>query len=203
MTKRLTIIQGDLTLLPLQQGAIINPSNTGLILTSRGISQSIVRRAGPFIQQSLHTERSKLKGGRLEPGHVLATTAGQLPVDHLIHVAIVGARKVNKRLISRGLLNAYDLANELECRQIGIPPLGPGISKFPMEDFMDMFWTITAEEFPTFKHVQELFLCLDNEEDFEFATNYAEVHVEEMDEDIELVVSEDGIDLSMFTAQFS
>lgn len=203
MTKRLTIIQGDLTLLPLQNGAIINPSNTGLILTSRGVSQAIAKRAGPYIQQTLHTERSKLKGGRLDPGQVLATDAGQLPISHLIHVAIVGGRKISKRLVSRGLLNAFDVANDLGCTHVGLPPLGPGISKFTMEEFMELFWKITAEEFPQFKSVQELFLCMDNEDDFEFATNYAETFVNEMDESIELVVSEEGIDLSMFTAQFA
>lgn len=202
MTKRLTIIQGDLTLLPLQQGAIINPSNTGLVLTSRGINQSIARRAGPFIQQTMHTERSRLRGGRLEGGNVLVTDAGQLSVSKLIHVAIVGARKINARLISRGLLNAYDAANDNGIVQLALPPLGPGISKFPFEEFIELFWNVTAEEFPQFETVREIYLCVDSPEQFEYATNYAEEHADEMDEDIELVVSEDGIDLSMFTAQF-
>ena len=91
-----------MTLLPLRDGAIINPSNTGMILTNRGIGQQLLRRAGPFIQQTLHTERSRLRGGRLDPGHVLATDAGQLQASKLIHVAIVGGRKVNARLIARG-----------------------------------------------------------------------------------------------------
>ena len=202
MTKRLTIIQGDLTLLPLQRGAIINPSNTGLVLTSRGVNQSIARRAGPFIQQTMHTERSRLRGGRLEGGNVLVTDAGQLSVSKLIHVAIVGARKINARLIARGLLNAYDAANEHGMVQVALPPLGPGISKFPFEEFMELFWSVTAEEFPQFESVREIYLCVDSAQQLDYATQYAEEHAEEMDEDIELIVSEDGIDLSMFTAQF-
>ena len=202
MDRRLTIIHGDLTLLPLRQGAIINPSNTGLVLTSRGLNQQITRRAGPMIQQTLHIARSKLRGGRLEAGQVLETDAGQLQAKHLIHVSIVGARKINKRLISRGLLSALDLADELGLEQIALPPLGPGISKFPMEDFMEIFWRIIAEEFPTTDHVHNIYFCLDNRQDFDYVCQYAEDHADDMPEEIELAISEDGIGLGLFSTQF-
>lgn len=202
MQRRLTIIQGDLTLLPLKNGAIINPSNTGLVLTSQGLAQKISRRAGPYIQQKMHTARSHLRGSRLDPGQVLVTDAGQLSVDYLIHIALVGARKINARLISRGLLNAYDKADELGVEYLGLPPLGPGISKFPMEEFMEIFWRVTAEELPRLEHVQQIFLALEHEADFEAVKNYASEHIEEMDEDVEVVVSESGIGLGMFSAQF-
>lgn len=203
MERRLTIIQGDLTLLPLRQGGIINPSNTGMVLTSRGLNQQIARRAGPFIQQALHIARSKLRGGRLEPGQVLETEAGQLPVKHLIHVSLVGGRKINKRLISRGLLSALDRADELELKQIGLPPLGPGTSKFPIEDFMEIFWRIIAEEFPTTEHIREIYLCLDNKQEFDYVCQYAEEHADEMPEEIELAISEDGVGLGIFAAHLN
>ena len=202
MDRRLTIIQGDLTLLPLRDGAIINPSNTGMILTNRGIGQQLLRRAGPFIQQTLHTERSRLRGGRPDPGHVLATDAGQLQASKLIHVAIVGGRKVNSRLIARGLLNAYDLADEIGMQALGIPPLGPGISKLSMEEFLEVFWRITAEEFLRLENVMDIFLCADSDEEFQQIKAYATEHVDELPEGIELDISEDGISLSMFSSQF-
>lgn len=202
MERRLTIIQGDVTLLPLQEGAIINPSNSGLVLTSRGVGQQLQRRAGPFIQQTLHRERSKLRSGRLESGRVMATDAGQLQASKLIHIAVVGRRKVNERLIARGILNAYDLADELELRALGVPPVGPYISKFSMEDFLQVFWRITIEELPRLENVEDIFLCLDTDEDFAMAKAYAEEHADELPEGLELIISEDGIGLGMFTAQF-
>jgi len=202
MERRLTIIQGDLTLLPLRDGAIINPSNTGMILTNRGIGQQLLRRAGPFIQQTLHTERSRLRGGRLDPGHVLATDAGQLQADKLIHIAVVGGRKVNTRLIARGLLNAYDMADEIGMTALGIPPIGPGISKLTMEEFLDVFWRITSEEFPRLENVVDIFLCADTDEEFQQMKAYASEHLDELPEGVSLDVSEEGISLSMFSAQF-
>lgn len=203
MERRLTIIQGDITLLPLRQGAIVNPSNTGMILTSRGIGQQISRRAGPFIQQILHTERSKLRGGRLEPAQVIATDPGQLQVQNLLHVAIVGARKVNKRLISRCLLNVYDMADELQLEQIGLPPLGPEISKLPLEEFLEVFWRISAEELPRLEHVKDVYLCLNDEASFEETHNYAREHAHEFPESVRLEISEEGVGLGIFSSQFS
>lgn len=202
MERRLVIIQGDITLLPLRQGAIVNPSNTGLILTSRGVGQQIQRRAGPFIQQTLHTERSKLRGGRIEAGQAVDTDPGQLQIRRLIHVAIVGARKINARLISRCLLSAYDLADELELEQLAIPPLGPGITRFPMDEFLDIFWKISSEELPRLEHVKEVYLCLNEQEDFELAHQYAREHAHEFPESVRLEISEEGIGLGMFSSQF-
>jgi O-acetyl-ADP-ribose deacetylase (regulator of RNase III) len=200
---KLTIIQGDLTMMPLRGGAIVNPSNTGMVLTSRGINQQITRRAGPFMQQTMHTARSRLRGGRLDPGTAIATDAGQLQVEKLIHVAIVGARKINKRLIGRCLLSAYDLADELELTQVGVPPLGPGISKFPFEDFVEVFWQITAEELPRLEHVHHVVLAAQTEHEFEYLKAYAAEHGDDMEEEeIEMSVSSDGITMSTFSAGF-
>ena len=202
MERRLIVIQGDLTLLPLKDGAIVNPSNAGMILTSRGIGQQLSRRGGPFMQQSLHTERSKLRGNRLEPGQVVATPAGQLQAKKLIHISIVGGRKVNKRLISRGLLNAYDLADELKLQTLGVPPIGPDVSKFPFDEFLEIFWRITCEEFSRLEHVHTIYLALDSDEQFAFTTAYITERAEEVPEGLRVDIQEGGISLGMFSSQF-
>ncbi len=202
MERRLTIIQGDLTMLPLSDGAIINPSNSGLVLTSRGIGQQLQRRAGPFIQQMLHTGRSKLRKGRLDPGHVLATDAGQLQADKLIHIAVVGGRRVTPRLIERGILNAFDLGDELEIHALGNPPVGPDISKITIGEFIEIFWRIITEEMGRFDNIEDIFLCIDSEEEFEEVVAYVHQYEEELPENISLTVSTDGISLSMFSQQF-
>ena len=191
-TKTLTLTQGDITLLPLNDGALVNPSNTGMIL-SRGVSSQISRRAGPFIQQTLHMKRSMRRKNRLEPGQARETEGGQLRVKYLIHVSILGAKRINNRLISNCILNAYDLAEELELRSIAFPPLGTEIAGFPLNEFMDLFWRITNEEIPRAEHLENVLLCFSDEDDFDAAQDYMEQHFEELSEDIDIDIRPGGI----------
>src|SRR5690606_24010918 len=110
--RHFTITYGDISLLQLREGAIVNPSNTGLILGS-GVSELIARRAGPDFQQKLHTARTRIPGNRLDMGRALDTEPGGLSVKRLIHVSIIGKKKVDRRLITNSILNVYDLAEEL------------------------------------------------------------------------------------------
>jgi len=195
-TRKLTVTQGDLTLLPLEGGALVNPSNTGMILGS-GLGEAITRRAGPFIQQTLHMKRSQLDDNRLEPGEAVETDGGQLSAEYLIHVSILGAQDVDKRLISNCILNAYDLAEELEVDKIAFPPLGVELAQFPLEDFLDLFARITVEELPRADHLRHVILCSEDEHDFEECAEYSETHREDLPESIELEISEAGLGLGM------
>ncbi len=197
MAKTLTITQGDITMLPMENGALVNPSNTGMIL-GRGVSSQISRRAGPFIQQTLHMKRSRMNNNRLEPGHAVATEAGQLPVKTLIHVSILGAKRINKRLISNCILNAYDLAEEMELDSVAFPPLGTEIAGFPIDDFLDLFWRITNEELPRAEHLQHVLLCVSDDNDFERTADYLEEHLDEVDDLIEIDIRPGGIVPGMF-----
>lgn len=190
--KTLTITRGDITLLPLSDGAIVNPSNTGMIL-NRGVSTAIARRAGPFIQQTLHMRRSGLRKNRLEPGEAIDTDGGQLPVKKLIHVSILGAKRVDERLISNCILNAYDLAEDMELTALAFPAVGVESASFPMEKFLDLFWRITNEELPHSETIRDVLLCIDDEQNFEQTQDYLEEHFQELDERIEVNVEPGGI----------
>ncbi len=192
MAKLLTITEGDITLLPLKNGGLVNPSNTGMIL-SRGVSSQISRRAGPFIQQTLHMKRSRLRNNRLEPGEAVETEAGQLPFKNLIHVSILGAKRINKRLISNCILNAYDLAEQLELDALAFPPLGTEIAGFPIDDFLELFWKITNEELPESEHLRNVVLCVSDAADFERTADFLEEHFDELSEDVEIDIRPGGI----------
>lgn len=196
-TRNLIITQGDITLLPLDDGALVNPSNTGLILGS-GVSGAIARRGGPYMQQTLHMARSNLRKNRLEPGRAIDTEPGQLNCKRLIHVAIVGAKKINDRLISNSILNAYDKADEVGLSQLAFPAVGCGVAGFPFDRFMEIFWKITAQELPRLQHVRQVFLCLHDSEDFQAACNFADAHATEMPENIRLEISESGFTGGVF-----
>jgi len=192
MAKILTITQGDITILPLENGAIVNPSNTGMIL-GRGVSAQITRRAGPFIQQALHMKRSTLRNNRLEPGQTIETEAGQLPVKYLIHASILGAKRVNRRLISSCVLSAYDRANQLELNTLAFPALGTMIAGFPLEEFLKLFWKITNEELPNSEHFDQVILCLASNDDFETTADFLEEHFDTLNENIEADFRPDGV----------
>ena len=190
-SRTLVITQGDITMLRLTEGALVNPSNTGLILSS-GVSGAIARRGGPYLQQTLHMARSQLKKNRLDPGKAIDTEPGQLGFQRLIHVAIVGAKKINDRLISNAILNAYDLADELEMKQIAFPAIGCGVAKFPLERFLEIFWKITAQELPRLQHVKEVYLCMYEGNDFEAACAHSQEQAETMPASVDVKISETG-----------
>jgi O-acetyl-ADP-ribose deacetylase (regulator of RNase III) len=192
MAKILTITQGDITLLPLKNGAIVNPSNTGMIL-GRGVGSQISRRAGPFIQQTLHMKRSRLRKNRLEPGQVIATEAGQLPVKLLLHASILGAKRIDNRLISNCILNSYDLAEELELEGLAFPALGTDVAGFPIGEFLDLFWRITNEELPTAEHVSHVLLCVGDQDDFEETVDFLEANFDVLSDEIEVDLRPGGV----------
>ncbi len=195
--RNLIITQGDMTLLPLDDGALVNPSNTGLILGS-GVSGAIARRGGPYMQQTLHMARSQLRKNRLDPGKAIDTEPGQLNCKRLIHVSIVGAKKINDRLISNAILNAYDLADELKLSQLAFPAVGVGAAGFPLPRFLEIFWKITAQELPRLNHVHQVFLCLYEGEEFQAACNFADEHASEFPKNIKIEISESGFTSGVF-----
>lgn len=197
-TRNLIITQGDITLLPLKDGALVNPSNTGMILGS-GVSGAIARRGGPYMQQTLHMARSTLRNNRLEPGRAIDTEPGQLNCKRLIHVSIVGAKRINDRLISNCILNAYDKADSIELTQLAFPAVGCGAAGFPLPRFLDIFWKVTGEELPRLKNVTDVYLCMYNDEEFEAACNYADENASKMPETIKLEVNESGFTAGVFS----
>ncbi len=196
-THNLIITQGDITLLPLKDGALVNPSNTGMILGG-GVSGAIARRGGPYMQQTLHMKRSRLKNNRLEPGKAVDTEPGQLNCKRIIHVSIVGAKKINDRLISNAILNAYDLADELELSQLAFPAVGCGPAGFPLSRFLNIFWKITGEELPRLKNVTDVYLCMYDDDEFAAAGEFADENAERMPDAIKLEISESGFSAGVF-----
>ena len=183
-----TVTHGDISLLQIREGAIVNPSNTGLILGS-GVSESIARRAGPDFQQKLHMARSRLYGNRLDPAKAIDTEAGGLTAKRIIHVSIIGKKKVDTKLITNSILNVFDLAEEIGMRELAFPALGVGLGKFPLAEFIELFFKITIEELPRSETVEHVVLCLYDEAEFAVATDYIERHQHLVPEIITLEVT--------------
>lgn len=186
--RRFTVTHGDISLLQMPEGAIVNPSNTGLILGS-GVSESIARRAGPDFQQKLHTARSGLYKNRLDTGRAMDTEPGAIQAKRLIHVSIIGKKKVDRRLITNAILNVYDLAEDIGLKSIAFPALGVGLGKFPLEEFIELFFQITTEELPRSETLEHVILCMFDETEFETATNYVQEHADDVPDTIIMEIS--------------
>ncbi|GEM_PF-1546224 len=182
------IMQGDIALLDIREGIIVNPSNTGLIL-NRSVSDSIARHAGPEFQQKMHTKRSQLPQNRLELGRVIETEPGLLHAKYVLHVSIIGKKAVDRNLITNSIINCFDRAERLGANAIAFPPLGVGVGKFPFEEFLDIFYTIVLEELPRSESLLTVVLCLD-EAEFVLATKHVEENREKVPRNVKIEFSQ-------------
>ena len=118
-----TILTGDL--LDQNVEAIVNPWNRNFIpawlLWPHGVSGAIKKRAGfaPF-----HELR---KFGTLKLGQAVATRAGRLPFQNIIHVAgLQWTWTASELSIRRSTSNALILAGELKLNSLAFPLIGAG-----------------------------------------------------------------------------
>lgn len=121
----LRLVQGDIT--ERDVDAIVNAANAHL-QHGGGVAGAIVRRGGQIIQE----ESNKI--GFTPVGTAVATTAGKLPAQHVIHA--VGPRmgegdEDNK--LRNAVLNSLELASEKEITSISLPAISSGIFGFPKD----------------------------------------------------------------------
>ncbi len=116
-------LKGDLLVQDVD--AIVNPWNRNFIpwwlLLPQGVSGAIKRAGGtrPFTEVRRH--------GLLNLGQAVATTAGKLPFQAIIHVAGLHASWVaSERSIRLSTTNALRLAMEMELNSLAFPIIGGG-----------------------------------------------------------------------------
>ena len=118
-----TITTGDLLNQPVE--AIVNPWNRNFIpawlLWPHGVSGAIKKRAG---WQPFHELRPF---GTLQLGQAVATSAGRLPFQNIIHVAgLQWTWTASEISIRRSTSNALILASELKLKSLAFPLIGGG-----------------------------------------------------------------------------
>ena len=117
------IVSGDLLDQPVE--AIVNPWNRNFIpwwlLWPHGVSGAIKKRAGyePF--------RELRRFGMLKLGEAVATGAGKLPFQSIIHVAgLEWTWTASENSIRLSTRNALALANEMKLASLAFPLIGAG-----------------------------------------------------------------------------
>jgi len=140
------IVEGDL--LDQQVDAIVNAWNRNFIpwwlLVPQGVSRAIRRRAGyrPFVEVR--------RAGLLPLGAAVATSAGRLPHQAIIHVAGIGMLWTASPLsIQRSVVSAMHIVNARAFRSVAFPIIGAGTGGIGEERalqlMLDAFATVTCE----------------------------------------------------------
>ena len=163
MIKKIKVIQGDITKLPMKVDAIVNAANSSL-LGGGGVDGAIHRVAGP----QLLAECKKLHG--CKTGQAKLTKAYNLNTDYVIHT--VGPKYDNyfdKTSARTDLVQCYksilNLVTKYNIKTIAIPSISTGIYHFPLEDAARLAMGTLKNEIldnDKFKDLKIYFVCFDD-----------------------------------------
>ncbi len=130
---RLTMILGDIT--ETRADAIVNAANSSL-LGGGGVDGAIHRRGGPEILAACRKLRASHYGKGLPTGQAVATTAGLLPADWVIHTVgpVWSPNEDRSALLASCYRESLRVADELQARTVAFPAISAGIFGWPVHD---------------------------------------------------------------------
>jgi O-acetyl-ADP-ribose deacetylase (regulator of RNase III) len=122
----LEVVEGDIA--ALEVDAIANAANNRLWMGS-GVAGAIKRAGGEEI------EREAMAKGPIEVGEAVATGAGRLPAQWVIHGAVMGQDlQTDATLVARTTKRCLEVAEELGASSVGLPAFGTGVGGFPVDE---------------------------------------------------------------------
>ncbi|MFI2780297.1 O-acetyl-ADP-ribose deacetylase [Streptomyces sp. ALB3] len=135
MTTRptITLVHGDIT----EQHAdvLVNAANSSL-LGGGGVDGAIHRRGGPLILAACRDLRASHHGKGLPTGQAVATTAGRLHAEHVVHtVGPVWSRTEDRSaLLASCYRESLRVASDLGARTVAFPAISTGVYGWPLDD---------------------------------------------------------------------
>ena len=122
----LSVVDGDITALDVD--AIANAANNALWMGA-GVAGAIKRAGGEEI------EREAVARGPIEVGEAVATGAGRLTAEWVIHGAVMGQDlRTDAVLVRRTTESCLRVADEVGARSLALPAFGTGVGGFPLEE---------------------------------------------------------------------
>ena len=130
---RITLVEGDIT--AQEVDAVVNAANRSL-LGGGGVDGAIHRRGGPRILAECRRIREERYPAGLPVGQAVATSGGDLPATHVIHVVgpVYGREPEAPGLLASCHRAALRLAEELGARSIAFPAISTGAYGYPLEE---------------------------------------------------------------------
>ncbi|WP_433512942.1 O-acetyl-ADP-ribose deacetylase [Nonomuraea sp. CA-143628] len=128
-----TLVQGDITAQTVD--AIVNAANSSL-MGGGGVDGAIHRRGGPEILAECRALRASHYGKGLLAGQAVATTAGRLDAQWVIHtVGPVYSRTDDRsKVLASCYRESLRVADSLGARSVAFPAISTGIYGWPLDD---------------------------------------------------------------------
>jgi O-acetyl-ADP-ribose deacetylase len=129
----LVLVRGDIT--EQRVDAVVNAANSGL-LGGGGVDGAIHRKGGPEILAACRELRATDYRDGLPTGAAVATTAGKLPAQWVIHTVgpVWSAREDRSALLASCYRESLRVADELGARTVAFPAISTGIYGWPIGD---------------------------------------------------------------------
>ncbi|MHB9858013.1 O-acetyl-ADP-ribose deacetylase [Streptomyces sp. YIM S03343] len=129
----ITLVQGDITRQSVD--AIVNAANSSL-LGGGGVDGAIHRRGGPAILEECRALRASHYGKGLPTGQAVATTAGALDAQWVIHTVgpVWSATEDRSDLLASCYRESLRIADGLGARTVAFPAVSTGVYGWPMDD---------------------------------------------------------------------
>ncbi len=123
---KVEIMTGDIA--QIECAALVNAANNHLWMGG-GVAGALKRAGGQLI------EDEAMRQGPVAVGEVVATGAGSLKAQYVIHAAVMGQDlRTNAEAIRRATVNCLRKAEELGLECVAFPALGTGVGGFPLEE---------------------------------------------------------------------
>jgi O-acetyl-ADP-ribose deacetylase len=130
---QITLALGDIT--EQRVDAVVNAANSSL-LGGGGVDGAIHRRGGPAILAACRELRAGHYGGGLPAGQAVATTAGNLPAQWVIHTVgpVWSHSEDRSALLASCYTASLRVADELGARTVAFPAVSTGVYHWPLHD---------------------------------------------------------------------
>jgi O-acetyl-ADP-ribose deacetylase len=130
---KITLLRGDIT--EQRVDAIVNAANSSL-LGGGGVDGAIHRKGGPRILEECRRLRETQYTDGLPTGRAVATTAGRLRANWVIHtVGPVYAKSEDRsELLASCYRETLRVADELGATTVAFPAVSAGVYGWPLDD---------------------------------------------------------------------
>ncbi|MFC9948537.1 O-acetyl-ADP-ribose deacetylase [Streptomyces pratensis] len=129
----INLVRGDIT----EQHAdvLVNAANSSL-LGGGGVDGAIHRRGGPEILAACRALRASHYGKGLSTGQAVATTAGRLHAEYVVHTVgpVWSGTEDRSALLASCYRESLRVASELGARTVAFPAISTGIYGWPLDD---------------------------------------------------------------------
>lgn len=143
----ITLLRGDITTIPVD--AVVNAANSSL-LGGGGVDGAIHRVGGPEILQACRELRTTTFPDGLPAGDAVATTAGRLPAEWVIHTVgpVWSAREDRSEVLASAYRRSLEVATELGAASVAFPAVSAGVYGWPHESAAEIaLSTVDASPF--------------------------------------------------------